>query len=418
MTRRRPRMLKKPEFANIFDDYSHGQAETMVDDFGGDEFDEMDDYFEEDAEETAEEEENVSNIKSTKEEINQDLRLVNAYFKEVSTETLLAPNEEAHVAAKIKCCEDKAASIRKKIERLLGKRLGQEPEKLAEAISELYGRDVSAMTAAEREKHLETCCRLSALAGLHKAYQKKGFELRNRFIKANLRLVASMAKRFAGRGVPFLDLIQEGNLGLIKAVERFDHRKGYRFSTYACWWINQAMTRGIFNQTRTVKMPAYLLEKAGKVRHVKRELTRENEREPMAEEIAEKAEMSVENVRRILESGANRVVRLDTPIWNGEKATFMDYIEDSGALKVDSLIAEISIPGNINDALLILPMREREVVKMRFGIGYECPYTLDEIGRKFRLTRERIRQIEKKALDRIRRSKSAPVLRSLMEVYN
>ncbi|MCC6712906.1 MAG: sigma-70 family RNA polymerase sigma factor, partial [Candidatus Dadabacteria bacterium] len=293
-----------------------------------------------------------------------------------------------------------------------------EPVRLADAISGFYSRDFQTITADERKKHALVCGQMSTLASLHKVYQKKGFELRNRFIKANLRLVASMAKRFAGRGVPFLDLIQEGNLGLIKAVERFDHRKGYRFSTYACWWINQAMTRGVFNQTRTVKMPAYLLEKAGKVRHVKRELTRENEREPLPEEIAEKAEMSVENVRRILESGTNKVVRLDTPIWNGEKATFLDYVEDSGALKVDSLIAEISIPGNINDALLILPIREREVVKMRFGIGYECPYTLDEIGRKFRLTRERIRQIEKKALDRIRRSKSAPVLRSLMEVYN
>ncbi|MEZ4548796.1 MAG: sigma-70 family RNA polymerase sigma factor [Thermodesulfobacteriota bacterium] len=412
-------MLKKPEFSNMFDDYGHGQAETMTDDFGGDEFEEIDDYLEEETEETAEAEENENrNIKTNREEVNQDLRLVNAYFKEVSTETLLAPNEEAHVAAKIKCCEDKATSIRKRIEKLIGKKLGQEPEKLEEAISEFYSRDIQTMMADERKKHVEVCGQLSTLASLHKVYQKKGFELRNRFIKANLRLVASMAKRFAGRGVPFLDLIQEGNLGLIKAVERFDHRKGYRFSTYACWWINQAMTRGVFNQTRTVKMPAYLLEKAGKVRHVKRELTRENEREPLPEEIAKKAEMSVENVRRILESATNKVVRLDTPIWNGEKATFLDYVEDSGALKVDSLIAEISIPGNINDALLILPIREREVVKMRFGIGYECPYTLDEIGRKFRLTRERIRQIEKKALDRIRRSKSAPVLRSLMEVYN
>lgn len=411
-------MLKKPEFANIFDDFNTGQTSSLPEEFGGDEFEEMDDFFADEQEPVSEPEQDFGNKNNDREEISQDLRLVNAYFKEVSTETLLAPNEEAHVAAKIKCCEDKARQIKRKIEKIVGRKLGEEPGRLNQAVNVFVNGDTGKIAPAEKAAHLRLCGQLNILTTLYESYQTKGFQMRNRFIKANLRLVASMAKRFVGRGVPFLDLIQEGNLGLIKAVERFDHRKGYRFSTYACWWINQAMTRGIFNQTRTVKMPAYLLEKAGKVRHVKRLLASENEREPMAEEIAEKAQMSVENVKRILESGTNKVVRLDTPIWSGEKATYMDFMEDSASLHVDSIIAEISIPGNINDALLTLPLREREVVKMRFGIGYESPYTLDEIGKKFRLTRERIRQIEKKALDRIRRSKSAPVLRSLMEVYN
>lgn len=411
-------MLKRPEFVDVFQDFGTSQAESIVESFDRDELDEVEIYFDDETQPIEDSDQNVQAASSDEQEISQDLRLVNAYFKEVSTEALLAPHEEAHVAAKIKCCEERAKVIKKKIEKILGKKLMDDEEAIGAEIKhfvELDSVKTSSKNGTGQSKHLDD---LILLLNLYEAYVKKGFQLRNRFIKANLRLVASMAKRYVGRGVPFLDLIQEGNLGLIKAVERFDHTKGYRFSTYACWWINQAMTRGIFNQTRTVKMPAYLLEKAGKVRHVRRLLTKDYEREPYAEEIAEKAQMSVENVKRILESGINKVVRLDTPVWSGEKATYMDFIEDSNSLDVDSIIAEISIPDNINDALLALSIREREVVKMRFGIGYDGPYTLDEIGRKFRLTRERIRQIEKKALDRIRRSKSAPVLRSLMDVYN
>ena len=411
-------MLKKPEFIDVFSDFEANQAESIVESFDQDELEEVEVYFDEEPQPVADSGQNLTEASADEQEISQDLRLVNAYFKEVSTEALLAPHEEAHVAAKIKCCEERARDIRRKIEKILGKRLGDDADRIHSEVKNFLEISSEKTSSKNGIGHLKTVRDLTLLMNLYEAYVTKGFQLRNRFIKANLRLVASMAKRYVGRGVPFLDLIQEGNLGLIKAVERFDHTKGYRFSTYACWWINQAMTRGIFNQTRTVKMPAYLLEKAGKVRHVRRLLTSDYEREPYAEEIAEKAQMSVENVKRILESSINKVVRLDTPVWSGEKATYMDFIEDSNSLEVDSVIAEISIPDNINDALLMLSIREREVVKMRFGIGYDCPYTLDEIGRKFRLTRERIRQIEKKALDRIRRSKSAPVLRSLMDVYN
>jgi RNA polymerase primary sigma factor len=249
------------------------------------------------------------------------------------------------------------------------------------------------------------------------AYVKKANQLRSFFVRANLRLVASMAKKYVGRGVPFLDLIQEGNLGLIKAVERYDHTRGYRFSTYACWWINQAMNRGVFNQTRTVKIPAYVLEKAGKVWSERAQYIKEYEREPHPREIAAKIDMSVENVRQVLESGnGTNMVRLDSPIWNGEKATYMDYMEDSESMPVDILIAEVSIPSSIEHALSILEEREREVVKMRFGIGHTQSYTLDEIGKTFGLTRERIRQIEKKSLQKIRESASAPALKSLIEI--
>jgi len=415
-------MQKDTEFSQSFDGYDNEQVEThsiepAADNFASQELEYVEEFYDDDEnadEETIEKPQ--AQVKSKKPEkdidiTNHDLRLINAYFQEVSTEPLLTPQEESLVAAKIKSCDTKAKEVKKVLETTLGIRLDDDAERLENDVNEVLEHNSAELDVKAR-------ARITSLVQVYKATRSKGMQLRNRFVKSNLRLVASMAKRYAGRGIPFLDLIQEGNLGLIKAVERFDHSKGFRFSTYACWWINQAMTRGVFNQTRTVKMPAYLLEKAGKVRHVKRILTEANKREPIPEEIAEKAQMSVENVKRILESSGNRVVRLDTPVYDGEKTTYLDYIEDSGSLVVDSMIAEVSIPGNINTALLRLSEREREVVKMRFGIGYENAYTLDEIGRKFKLTRERIRQIEKKALERIKRSKSAPVLRSLMDVYN
>ncbi|TFG76499.1 MAG: sigma-70 family RNA polymerase sigma factor [Thermodesulfobacteriales bacterium] len=422
-------MLKNPEYSQAFDSYDNEQVETHViepitEGFVNQEYEEIEDY--DDAEEsldgeTLDNEQVTLKKRKPEKEIditNHDLRLINAYFQEVSTEPLLTPQEESLVAAKIKSCETKAKDIKKVLENALGCRLEEDPESLESQVNAILELDERSSKKIKELQDIKAKARLRMLMHVYKATIKKGVQLRNRFVKSNLRLVASMAKRYAGRGIPFLDLIQEGNLGLIKAVERFDYSKGFRFSTYACWWINQAMTRGVFNQTRTVKMPAYLLEKAGKVRHVKRVLTEQNKREPIPEEIAEKAQMSVENVKRILESSGNRVVRLDTPVYDGEKATYLDYVEDSSSLVVDSIIAEISIPGNIDTALLRLTERERDVVKMRFGIGYESAYTLDEIGKKFKLTRERIRQIEKKALERIKRSKSAPVLRSLMDVYN
>jgi len=414
-------MQKNTEYSQSFDGYDNEQEEShaiesAADNFANQDLGDIGEYYDDNLDQEASENTKVQvkNNKKPEKDIditNHDLRLINAYFQEVSTEPLLTPQEESLVAAKIKSCDTKAKEIKKVLETTLGIRLDDDAERLENNVNEVLEHNSA-------ELDVKASARVKSLVQVYKATRSKGMQLRNRFVKSNLRLVASMAKRYAGRGIPFLDLIQEGNLGLIKAVERFDHSKGFRFSTYACWWINQAMTRGVFNQTRTVKMPAYLLEKAGKVRHVKRMLTEANKREPIPEEIAEKAQMSVENVKRILESSGNRVVRLDTPVYDGEKTTYLDYVEDSGSLVVDSMIAEVSIPGNINTALLRLSEREREVVKMRFGIGYENAYTLDEIGRKFKLTRERIRQIEKKALERIKRSKSAPVLRSLMDVYN
>jgi RNA polymerase sigma factor (sigma-70 family) len=395
-------MIKDTEF-NEIDEYETFQIESPEEIFAPVE---DEDYVEGNFNLDVEPHEEIRLPKKSKDIPNQDLRLINAYFKEIVTEPLLTPEQEIEVAAKIRKHKTKA----KEIQKTIYKKLGRQAEKTLQELKEVLDKSPGySRTEA-------TTTRLKRLINLFEAYSRKETQFRDRFIKANLRLVASMAKRYLSRGVSFLDLIQEGNLGLIKAVEGFDHTKGYRFSTYASWWIQQAMTRAIFNQTRTIKVPAYLLEKSGKVRKIKKRLREEIGREPLTEEVAEGASMSEEDVKRVF--GANeKVVSLDSTVWRGERTTFIDFVADSSSLQADSVIALSSLPKNIDNALLILSSRERDVIKLRFGIGHENPSTLDEIGKQFGLTKERIRQIERGALQRLKRSNSAPALKSLIEEY-
>jgi RNA polymerase primary sigma factor len=288
---------------------------------------------------------------------------VRMYLREIGQVALLTAQEEQHLAQRIEAGVMARAAI-------------------AEAVD------------AGRELDADERYRLKRLS-------KDGEDAEAELTRANLRLVVSIAKRYLGRGMPILDLIQEGNLGLMRAVEKFDWRKGFKFSTYATWWIRQAITRAIADQARTIRIPVHMVESMNKVHRQQRQLIQELEREPTVEELAAKVDMKPEKVREILRI-AQDPLSLDSPVGDEDDSYLADFIPDADATMPADAVTATSLSEQIMSALDELSDREKEVVRLRFGLDGDQPQTLEEVGRQFGVTRERIRQIESKTLAKLR----------------
>ena len=268
----------------------------------------------------------------------------------------------------------------------------------------VYLKEIGRVPLLSADEEIELAVRMS-----------QGDEIaRKRLSEANLRLVVSIAKRYVGRGMQFLDLIQEGNLGLIKAVEKFDHTKGFKFSTYATWWIRQAITRAIADQARTIRIPVHMVETINKVKKVNSQLLHQNGHEPSCEQIAAELEMPVEKVREIMRV-AQEPVSLETPIGEEEDSHLGDFIPDNDAPAPTDVASHTLLKEQLTEVLSTLTPREAKVLKPRFGLEDGRSRTLEEVGKEFNVTRERIRQIEAKALRKLRHPSRSKRLKDFLE---